>query len=91
VSPLRFRLRGTIADIDETVVGEPAHPTVVVIIDSCDQLTRIVIPPGAKSASRELLAVGRPIVVSGEIDFLDALNPLPQPVATRVELLTTFN
>lgn len=88
--PLRFRLRGTVADIDDTVPCEPAHPTLVIVVNATDELTRIIVPPQALPVARELLAIGRPLRIAGKID-LDPGSPLRWPVATKVELLTAYH
>lgn len=90
MSPLLFRIRGILADLDETVAGEPAHPALVIVVDSCNEFTRIVVPPSAKPPSSELLAIGRTLLVAGEIN-LDPCIPVPRPVATNIELLSTYH
>jgi hypothetical protein len=40
----------------------------IVIIDSDDELAPVVVPADVQAAARELLAVGRPLLIAGEID-----------------------
>jgi hypothetical protein len=84
--PRQFRFVGTIADLDQTVPGEAAYPALVIVVDACNELTRIIVPPSAQSASLELLVVGRPLIITGDIK-LDPVRPLTHAVATCVELL----
>jgi hypothetical protein len=41
-SVIGFAFRGTIADIDGTVPGEPLHPAAVLVLEIADTLNRIV-------------------------------------------------
>jgi len=64
-----FRLTRVVADVDDTTPNEPGHPSLVLILECGDDLARIVIPASVwPLEKRELLAVDRPIAVSGETD-----------------------
>jgi len=60
---LEFVLAGTIADVDATVDGEPAHPSLVLIVETGAEFARIVVPPATWSQPRELLQIGRAVRV----------------------------
>lgn len=53
----QFRLTGRVADLDETVLGEPEHPSLALIFECGDEFARIVVPsavwpPGSANFSR---------------------------------------
>lgn len=77
-----FQVTGTVADLDETTLGEPWHPTFVLIIEVNYAYSRVVVPPAAWTAPRELLQVGRSVRVTGSVT--DAYAPA---VATRIEVI----
>ena len=85
---LMFRLTGVIADVDDTVAGEPQHPALALIVECGDDLARIVIPSSVWPPDRrELLAIDRPIAVAGESDS----DPFrPRAVATSLQLLDSY-
>lgn len=45
----------SIADIDETVTGEPLHPLTVVVVATDEALTRVIVPDRLIDGQRELL------------------------------------
>ena len=65
VAPLTFLLTAAVADLDDTVPGEPEHPALVVVADGVFGLMRVIGPSPAWSRPRELLQVGRRIRVTG--------------------------
>jgi hypothetical protein len=88
---LFFRLTGRVADLDDTTPDEPGHPSLVLIIECGDDLARIVVsatvwPP----EQRDLLAVDRPIAVTGETD-VDPFRPCARAIATSLQLLDSYN
>jgi hypothetical protein len=86
-----FRLAGRVADVDETVPGEPEHPTMVLIIECDDELARIVVPAAVwLPEKRDLLAVDRPIAVMGESD-IDPFRFDARVVATSLKLLDSYH
>jgi hypothetical protein len=64
---LNFAFRGTIADIDETTPDEQLHPATVLIIETGDIFSRVVVPESVLQARLTLLCVGRPVQVLGEV------------------------
>ena len=83
---LMFRLVGRVADIDDTVPGEPQHPALALIIECDDELARIVVPsPAWPPEKRELLAVDRPIAVTGDSEG-DPFRLGARAVATALKL-----
>jgi hypothetical protein len=80
---LTFAFRGSIADVDETVPGEPLHPSRVVVVATDEALTRVVVPDRLLDGQRELLTVGQRIDVAGEVRGFPA-NPIH--VAQEVRL-----
>jgi hypothetical protein len=79
-----FRVTGRVADLDETTPDEPQHPALVLILESGEDLARIVIPPSVwPPEKRAILAVDRPVAVTGEsnvaIRFSRARVPLRLP------------
>ena len=86
-----FRLTGLVADVDETTPGEPGHPALALIIECGDDLARIVIPASVRPLEkRELLAVDRPVAVTGESD-VDPFRPGARAVATSLQLLNSYH
>ena len=86
-----FRLTGVVADIDDTTPDEPSHPSLVVILESGDDFARIVIPASVwPPEKRELLAVDRPVAVSGESD-VDPFRRGARAVATSLKLLGGYH
>jgi hypothetical protein len=57
-SLIGFAFRGTVADIDTTVAGEPFHPTTVLVLEVANTLSRIVLPQALAQANRDALNVG---------------------------------
>jgi hypothetical protein len=80
---VRFRFCGTVADLDQTVAGS-APAALVVVIDCADELTQVLVPSDIEQPPSELLAVDRPVLVTGEI----APGSFPCHIATRLELLS---
>jgi hypothetical protein len=81
---MTFAFRGTIADIDETIPDEPYHPCTVLIIEIADTFSRVVVPASVLHARRDLLCVGRPVQVFGEVkDWVHA----PRHIATEMRLV----
>ena len=65
---LSFAFHGIIADIDDTVEGEPYHPATVLIIEAAKILSRVVVPHVVLQGRLELLCLGRPVAISGVVD-----------------------
>jgi hypothetical protein len=86
-----FRLTGRVADIDDTVTGEPEHPALALIVECDDELARIVVPATVwPPEKRELLAVDRPVALTGESD----VSPFvlgARAVATSLQLLEGYH
>ncbi len=78
-STLNFSLTLTVADIDDTVPGDPGHPSLVEIVDGAFGLVRVVVPPPACSLPRAILQAGLRLRVTCEPTL-----KLP-PVATHIE------
>src|SRR5690348_12358480 len=88
---LMFRFTGAVADLDDTTPDEPHYPALALIIECGDDLARIVIPSTVWSPEkRDLLAVDRPIAISGESDA-DPFQPGARVVATSLRLLENYN
>ena len=86
-----FRLTGLVADLDDTTPGEPGHPARAPIIESRDDLARIVMSNDVwPIESRELLAVDRPVAVAGESD-VDPFRQGARVVATSLRLLDSHH
>jgi len=64
---LAFSIRGSIADIDQTVEGELRHPATVIIVASAESLTRIIVDDSQLAGREELLTVGRKLEIFGEV------------------------
>jgi hypothetical protein len=64
---LAFAIRGSIADVDQTVEGEPRHPAIVIIVAAAESLTRVIVDSAQLVGRQELLTVGRKLEVSGEV------------------------
>lgn len=62
-----FSFHGIIADIDETVAGEPFHPTTVPVVAAHDAITRVVVPERVLGGRLALLCVDRPVHVEGDM------------------------
>jgi hypothetical protein len=43
---MQCRISGAIADVDQTVEGEPAHPAHVFIMDCMNEFVRVIVPHG---------------------------------------------
>ena len=80
---LTFTLQGAIADVDETVLAEPLHPSVVLLIDAGGEITRVVVPHELIDNRVELLLVGQAVEVSGEVR---GFPTSPTHVATQLRL-----
>lgn len=86
-----LRLTGRVADIDDTTPDEPGHPSLVLIIECGNDLARIVVPATVwPPEQRDLLAVDRPIAVTGETE-VDPFRPCARAVATSLQLLGGYN
>ena len=86
-----FRLTGLVADVDETTSDEPGHPALALIIECGDDLARIVIPASVwPPEERDLLAVNRPVAVTGESN-VDPFLPGARAVATSLRLLDSHH
>ena len=83
---VRFRCCGTIADLDQTVASS-APAALIVVIDCADELSQVVVPSHVEQPPCELLAVGRPVLITGEI----APASFPCHIATRLELRLTHH
>jgi len=81
---IEFAFRGTIAHIDETIPGEPSHPTIVLILEVGDTFSRVIVPEAVLNAGRELLCVARPVHLFGEVR--DSRWG-PRHIATELRLL----
>ena len=82
---LGFEFRGTIADIDETTADEPFHPATVLIIETGDVLSRLVVPQAVLQNRLALLCVGQPVRVLGEVqDWFSSRGP--RHIATELDL-----
>jgi hypothetical protein len=60
------QFHGTIADIDERIATESAPAALVLVIDCYDELAQVLVPIEVEQPPRELLAVGRPVLITGE-------------------------
>ena len=60
---LAFKFRGTVADVDGTVEGEPHHPTKVLLVDSVEKITRVILPKDVLDVGADLLTIGQRIEV----------------------------
>ncbi len=86
-----FQVTGRIADVDDTTSDEPEHPNLGLIIETDGYFALVVVlttvwPP----AKRELLAVDRPVALSGESDG----NPFrlgSRAVAVSLRLLDGYH
>jgi hypothetical protein len=86
-----FRLTGVVADVDDTTPDEPGHPSLAPIIECGDDLARIVVPTTVwPLEKRELLAVDRPVAVTGESD-VDPFGQDARAVATSLQLLDSYH
>ncbi len=83
--PLYFSLVATIADVDETTPENPLHPSPVLLLDTEDNIERVVLPPAAWLGPRDALQVGRRLRVAGHCDI--PLMPGALPVAFHVEFI----
>jgi hypothetical protein len=91
MTKLMFRLTGRVADVDETVPGEPEHPTMVLIIECDDELARIVVPAAVwLPEKRDLLAVDRPVALIGKSDVSPFIHGA-RAVATSLRLLDSHH
>jgi len=89
--PLFFRLTGRVADFDDTTSDQPEHPNLVIIIESEGDFARIVVPTTVwPLEKRELLAVDRPVAVSGESET-DPFRLGARVVATPLQLLDGYH
>jgi hypothetical protein len=83
---LAFSFQTVIADVDETVEGEPFHPALVLLLELDEDFIRVVLPDAVLSGRRELLAVDRSVQVAGEVRD----SPYgPVHVATELRLLNS--
>ena len=57
VTMLTFAFRGSIADVDSTVPGEPLHSSTVIVVATNEALTRVIVPDRLIEGQRELLTV----------------------------------
>lgn len=88
---LMFRLTGRVADVDETAPDEPGHPALALIIESGEDFARIVISASVwPPEKRELLAVDRPVTVSGASDG-DPFRHGARAIATSLQLLDSHH
>jgi len=71
-----FIFRGRIADIDETTCDEPFHPTIALIVEAGDVLTRVVVPNSVLRERLPLLCAGRPIEIAGEVAASRCAQPM---------------
>jgi hypothetical protein len=86
-----FRLIGRVADVDDTVTGEPEHPALALIIECDDELARIVVRSNVwPREKRALLAVDRPVAITGESD-VDPFRLGARTVATSLKLLDNYH
>ena len=65
---MHFIISGTLADLDETIEGEPYHPTKVLLVDLSDAFARVIAPEAIVQAYRDLLCAGRPIEIVGTVE-----------------------
>ena len=66
-SVIGFAFRGTLVDTDTTVAGEPFHPTMVLVLEVANTLSRIVLPRALAQANRDALSIGTTVEVVGEV------------------------
>ena len=80
---LSFAFQSTIADVDDTVEGEPCHPATVLILEMDNDFIGVIVPDAVLASRRERLGVGESVSVGGE--FRDSPYG-PQHVATALRL-----
>jgi hypothetical protein len=86
-----FRITGRVADLDDTTPDQPEHPNLVLVLESNGDFARVVVPTTVwPLEKRELLAVDRPVAVSGESD-MDPFRLGARAVATSLQLLDKFH
>jgi hypothetical protein len=64
---LVFSFQSTIADIDQTIVGEPCHPTTILVIEVGEDFIPVIVPREVLDGRYSLLAVDRTVQISGEV------------------------
>jgi hypothetical protein len=87
-SVIGFALRGTVADIDGTVLGEPLHPAAVLVLEVAGAFSRIVLPRWLSQAAGDALCVGAAVEVAGE---LQGFPTRAVHVATELRLVPTLH
>ena len=83
-----FTLRGAIVDLDDTLPYQPHHPSTVILVDSAEEITPVVVPAAVLGDKLPLLCAGRPIQVSGNVEVYEDRKHY---VATRLRLLAGGN
>jgi len=78
-------ITAAVADLDETVAGDPHHPALALIAETDFGLVRVVVPPFAWPLSRELLQVGRRVRLTCQPTLKSP------PIATRIDLIDTLH
>jgi hypothetical protein len=81
---LAFSFRSIIADTDSTVIGEPHHPSVVLVLELDEDFIRVIVPDNIAGGRRELLSVNRRVRVVGEVEECEYG---PRHVASELQLL----
>jgi hypothetical protein len=85
------RLAGVVADVHDTTPDEPQHPNLALIIECGDEFARIVVPTTVwPLEKRDLLAVDRPVAVTGQSD-VDPFRHGARAVATSLQLLDPYH
>jgi hypothetical protein len=87
---LTFAFIGTVADVDETMPGDPDYPSAVLMIEVGETISSVILPDDVLQDRRELLCTGRPVEVFGEVEGFpkDATPRCDAPSLSRSRALT---
>ena len=77
------KTKGTIADLDCTVAGEPWHPTGVIYVRKRGRFSQIIMPHRVMAAAFSTLRVGNRVKVFGKLSRIKD-GGMPVIVARRV-------
>ena len=88
MSTINFWVTGDLADVDETLPGDPRHPSLILVIEDEPEPLCIVVPPSAWRGPRELLMRGRRVHVVGDVGRPGRLRP---HTASHVELVDVLH